>query len=102
MIRKAVEKKVVVDHTNFYDHFFVPNVECNVMITAARLPYFDGAYWSTAAEDVMQNIGKGSGGGPEKMVQKLITRRTLKSMGHGDLSADVTKDLMVMEKVGIS
>ncbi|CAA3002477.1 histone acetyltransferase HAC12-like isoform X2 [Olea europaea subsp. europaea] len=100
MIRKAVEKKVVVDHTNFYDHFFVPNVECNVMITAARLPYFDGAYWSTAAEDVMQNIGKGSGGGSEKMVQKLITRRTLKSMGHGDLSADVTKDLMVMEKVG--
>ncbi|CAI9763333.1 unnamed protein product [Fraxinus pennsylvanica] len=100
MIRKAVEKNIVVDHTNFYDHFFVPNVECNVKITAARLPYFDGAYWSTAAEDVMQNIEKGSGEGSEKMVQQLRRRRTLKSMGHSDLSADATKDLMVMEKLG--
>lgn len=36
--------------------FVVLNIERNVKLMAARLPYFDGAYWLGAADDVIQYI----------------------------------------------
>lgn len=74
MIKKALENNVVVDCTDFYNHFFVSRVECNVKTTAARLPYFDGAYWLDAAVDLIKKIEKGSGGQSGKMIAQQISR----------------------------
>nr|GMD58697.1 probable histone acetyltransferase HAC-like 1 isoform X1 [Ipomoea batatas] len=100
MLKKASKEDIVISFTNFYDHFFVPSAESNTKITAARLPYFDGDYWSGAAEDMMRNMDKdGKGGSPGK-VKKVVTKRSLKAMGYSVLSAEAAKDVIVMQKLG--
>ncbi|RAL40790.1 hypothetical protein DM860_008488 [Cuscuta australis] len=100
MLRKASKEDIVINFTNFYDHFFVPNVDSNFKISAARLPYFDGDYWSSAAEDTMRNLYKDGKGGSSSKVKKTITKRAFKAMGYSDLSAEAAKDVTVMQKLG--
>ncbi|KAL6551663.1 hypothetical protein OROGR_007817 [Orobanche gracilis] len=101
LLKKAKEENVVVEYTNFYDYFFVPSGECNSEITAARLPYFDGDYWSCAIEDMIRTIDKESEGVSEKRKLKIHTsKRALRAVGHNDLSVDKTKDILVMQKLG--
>nr|XP_043634708.1 histone acetyltransferase HAC1-like [Erigeron canadensis] len=97
MLKKASEDNVVVDHTNFYHQFFVPNEETNTKITAARLPYFDGDYWSGAAENIVRKleIEEKAGG----LQSKLPNKRILKSMGQ-DKHDIAMKDVLVMQKLG--
>lgn len=95
MLKKAATDGVVVDYTNLYDCFFVPT---NTKITAARLPYFEGDFWSGAAEDVVRKIEQEESGGG--LQRKLPTKRTLKAMGHDTPSSDATKDVLVMQKLG--
>jgi len=81
-----------------YDYFFLPTGNCESKVTAARLPYFDGDFWSGAAMDEASQIEQCTGGDREKML-KLIPKRSLKSMGNVNLSKGTAKDILVMQKV---
>ena len=96
MLKKAVEDDVVVDHTNLYNQFFVSSGQGNTKITAARLPYFDGDYWSGAAENIVRKLEvEESAGG---LQSKLPNKRILKAMGQDKVDVAM-KDVLVMQKV---
>ncbi|XP_071706322.1 histone acetyltransferase HAC12-like isoform X2 [Rutidosis leptorrhynchoides] len=97
MLKKASEDNVVVDHTNIYNQFFVPSGDDNTKITAARLPYFDGDYWSVAAENIVRKleVEEKAGG----LQSKLPNKRILKSMGQDKVDTAM-KDVLVMQKLG--
>lgn len=101
MLKKATEEKIVVNFTNLYEKFFVHTGECNTKVTAARLPYFEGDYWSSVVENMIQDIELESGGDPQKKVKKM-NRRSLKALGHINPSADDAKDILLMEEVSLS
>ncbi|XP_004304807.1 PREDICTED: histone acetyltransferase HAC12-like [Fragaria vesca subsp. vesca] len=94
MIKKASNEGIVVGTTNLYDRYFVPSStgECHSKVTAARLPHFDGDYWSTAAQDLIKEIGKEE--------ETKIRKRTLEAMGHTNDSYGSTKDILLMQKLG--
>ncbi|XVF23249.1 hypothetical protein REPUB_Repub13aG0020200 [Reevesia pubescens] len=103
MLRKASKENVVVDLTNLYDHFFVTTGECKAKVTAARLPYFDGDYWPGAAEDLINQMRQEEDGrklNKKGTTKKTITKRALKASGQSDLSANASKDLLLMHKLG--
>ncbi|WVZ09372.1 hypothetical protein V8G54_013902 [Vigna mungo] len=98
-LRKAVEQDIVVGLSNIYDYFFVPTGKRESKVTAARLPYFDGDFWSGAAMDKASEIEQQTGGNREK-IMKLIPSRSLKWMGCVNLSKGTAKDILVMQKLG--
>uniref|UniRef100_A0A7N0TWK9 histone acetyltransferase n=1 Tax=Kalanchoe fedtschenkoi TaxID=63787 RepID=A0A7N0TWK9_KALFE len=103
MLRKASKENIVVDLTNLYDHFFTSTGECKAKVTASRLPYFDGDYWPGAAEDMIYQIQQEEEGrklNKKGSIKKTITKRALKASGQLDLSANATKDLLLMHKLG--
>ncbi|CAE5967059.1 unnamed protein product [Arabidopsis arenosa] len=103
MLKKASKEKVVVECTNFYDHFFVQSGECRAKVTAARLPYFDGDYWPGAAEDLIDQMSQeedGKKSNRKLMPKKVISKRALKAVGQLDLSVNASKDLLLMHKLG--
>lgn len=97
MLKKAAEDNLVVHHTNLYNQFFVPSGEGNTKITAARLPYFEGDYWSGAAENIVRKLEleESSIGG---LQSKLPNKRILKAMGQDKVDVAM-KDVLVMQKV---
>lgn len=102
MLRKAAKESIVVEVTNFYDHFFVNTGECKAKITAARLPYFDGDYWPGAAEDMINQLRLEEDDRKQQKkgkIKKTITKRALKAAGHADLSGNASKDALLMHKV---
>jgi E1A/CREB-binding protein len=102
MLRKAAKENIVVDLTNLFDHFFVSSGECKAKVTAARLPYFDGDYWPGAAEDLIYQMRQEEDGKKQNKkgtTKKTITKRALKASGQSDLSANASKDLLLMHKV---
>ncbi|XP_039064043.1 histone acetyltransferase HAC12-like [Hibiscus syriacus] len=95
MLKKASKSGIVVDVTNFYDQLFSTG-KYNTKVTAAHLPYFDGDYWSGAANDVIKQIKKDS----KNMSMKTVSKRTLQAMGHTNPSGHGIKDLLLMQKLG--
>ncbi|XP_015075239.1 probable histone acetyltransferase HAC-like 1 [Solanum pennellii] len=93
MLKKASEEGIVVSHTNLYDQFF----GLSTRNSAAHLPYFNGDYWSGAAEEIIRNIEKENRADKAK---KLMTKSTLKAIGNDNVYADATKDILVMQKLG--
>ncbi|QCD89943.1 E1A/CREB-binding protein [Vigna unguiculata] len=98
-LRKAGEEDIVVGLSNIYDRFFLPTGKRESKVTASRLPYFDGDFWSGAAMDKAMQIEQHTGGNREKML-KLVPIRSLKSMGCVNLSKGTAKDILVMQKLG--
>lgn len=104
MLRKAAREDVVVDLTNFYDHFFVKNGECKAKVTAARLPYFEGDYWPGAAEDMINQLRQEEDGRKQQKkgkTKKTLTKRALKAAAQADLSSNASKDVLLMQKVNL-
>nr|GEW08538.1 histone acetyltransferase HAC1-like isoform X3 [Tanacetum cinerariifolium] len=58
MLKKASNEGIVVGRNNFYHQFFVPKRKEYIKIAAARLPYFDGAFWSGNAEALSNKLDK--------------------------------------------
>ncbi|CAA2968539.1 histone acetyltransferase HAC1-like isoform X1 [Olea europaea subsp. europaea] len=102
MLRKAAKENVVVNLTNLYDHFFVSTGECKAKVTAARLPYFDGDYWPGAAEDMIYQLQQEEDGRKQHKgaMKRTITKRALKASGQTDLSGNVSRDILLMHKLG--
>lgn len=99
MLRKGMDDDIILDFTNLYDSFFIASEDSNTKITAARLPYFDGDFWPSKAEEMIPKVDLESGGDFEKCVKKILRNRTLKAMGHKELTANAAKDILLMQKV---
>lgn len=99
MLRKAEHEKIVVNSTNLHDLYFMPSEQPNCKITAARVPYFDGDYWSGAVEGFLMNIEKEITKDSQLAMKKLVTNRTLRAMGCKNPSDESTKDILLMQKV---
>jgi E1A/CREB-binding protein len=99
MLTKASKENVVVGLTNIYDHFFVSTGNRHSKITTARLPYFDGDYWSGTAMTQAEDIEEKCGGEYEMTLNKVMKTRSLKAMGHINPSKGNAKDILVMHRV---
>ncbi|CAH8383079.1 unnamed protein product [Eruca vesicaria subsp. sativa] len=99
LLDKATEQRVVTSVTNLYDRFFVSAEESTCNITAARLPYFEGSFWSDNAEFLTQEIEKESEDELQKKV-KSLSRRALKGVkSKDDLDVDDAKNILMMQKL---
>ncbi|GLJ24283.1 hypothetical protein SUGI_0463290 [Cryptomeria japonica] len=103
MLRKASKEDIVVDVTNMYDYFFVSTGEQKAIITAARLPYFDGDYWPGAAEEMIMQIQREEADGHKyQKNKKNMTKRSLKAAAQTDFASNTSKDALLMKKLGDS
>ncbi|CAI9282513.1 unnamed protein product [Lactuca saligna] len=80
MLKKGVEDGVLMDYINLYNQFFIASGEGNTKITATHLPFFNGDYWSRAAENIVRKleVEETSACG---LQSKLPNKRILKAMG---------------------
>ncbi|KAG1334097.1 histone acetyltransferase HAC1 [Cocos nucifera] len=96
MIKKATKQKVVMEHSNIYDHFFVPASECKAKVTAVRLPYFDSDYWPGEAEMLLQ---KGDESVSRKKRTSAATKRVLRAFRR-DSPIGNPRDILLMHQLG--
>ncbi|GJV05613.1 zinc finger, TAZ-type containing protein [Tanacetum coccineum] len=94
MLKKASNEGIVVGQNNLYNQFFVPKREENIKITAACLPYFDGAFWLGNAEALSKKLEEKESLG--KLCSNSLNKRTLKALGRDN----PTKDVLVMQQLG--
>ncbi|TVU21217.1 hypothetical protein EJB05_30842 [Eragrostis curvula] len=101
MLQKATEEEIVVGLTNIYDHFFITTGECKAKVTATRLPYFDGDYWSRAAEDmIIQLRHEHVRNNIKCTTDNVTTKGGLNVTGHTDIIGNTSMDAMLMQKLG--
>nr|XP_010940016.1 histone acetyltransferase HAC1 [Elaeis guineensis]XP_019710712.1 histone acetyltransferase HAC1 [Elaeis guineensis] len=96
MIRKATKQNVVMEHSNLYDHFFVPAGECKAKVSAAHLPYFDSDYWPGEAEILLQREDESVS---QKKGTKAAIERALRA-ARRDSPIGNPKDILLMRQLG--
>ncbi|CAA7014927.1 unnamed protein product [Microthlaspi erraticum] len=100
LLDKAAEQRVATNVTNLYDRFFVSTEEsstCN--ISAARLPYLEGSFWSCNAELLVQEIEREGNKELEKKF-KSLSRRALKGTKSKDgVDVDDAKNILLIQKL---
>ncbi|KAK1438957.1 hypothetical protein QVD17_04770 [Tagetes erecta] len=92
MIRKAVKNGIVVDQTNLFNEFFIPTSN---KISASRLPYFDGDFWSKIAEDTSKKLDE-----EESSEGRSCIKSRPKRISGANSQEMPTKDDLVMHKLG--
>ncbi|KAL0731155.1 hypothetical protein Bca4012_027249 [Brassica carinata] len=99
LLDKATKQRVVTNVTDLYNRFFVSAEESTCSTIAARLPYFEGSFWSYNAEILTQEIEKDSKDELQKKV-KSLSRRALKGVkSKDDLDVDDAKNILMMQKL---
>ncbi|EOA34631.1 hypothetical protein CARUB_v10022194mg [Capsella rubella] len=102
MLKKAVEQGVVMNITNLHKRFFVQTEESTSNMTAARLPYFEGCFWSNHAECELQKIEKDKNNELPRML-KSLTKRKLKCLNYKTTGRCVdvvdVKNILLIQKL---
>ncbi|XP_057858460.2 histone acetyltransferase HAC12 isoform X2 [Cryptomeria japonica] len=102
MLHKARKEEIVVHVTNMYDYFFVSTGEQKAKVTAARLPYFNGDYFSDEAENVIISKLKEEEEHRQKYqnINKSTTKRSSRAAAQAECDSDSSKDSLLMKKLG--
>ncbi|KAK1325477.1 Histone acetyltransferase HAC12 [Acorus calamus] len=102
MLQKAAEEHIVVGTTNVYDRYFLSSDECKAKFSAARLPYFDGDYWQSALQDII-NLEKEKGE-KERIVRvpenSLRCYEAEQNLGNGNIQAILGKNIHFVRSNG--
>lgn len=101
MLDKAVQQRAVANVTNLHERFFAVKEKSTCYMTAARLPYFEGSFWSCKAEELIQEFEREDDNELAKKVKKL-SRKKLKGLSYdsnGCVDIDDAKNVLLMEKV---
>ncbi|KAL1207605.1 Histone acetyltransferase HAC2 [Cardamine amara subsp. amara] len=99
LLDKAVKQDVVVNVTNLHEQFFAGKDEYT--LTASRLPYFEGSFWSSRAELLIYDIESQGNNELPKMVRSL-SRKILKGLSYdssGCVDIDDAKNILLMRKL---
>lgn len=97
LLRRSKDYEIVADHVNVYDHFCMGEIER--MRSATDLPYFDGDYFTTAAEDALAEIDKGQEPSKIKSIRKSASSKRNLNVNSW-LKGDKERDAALMYKMG--
>ncbi|KAH9307668.1 hypothetical protein KI387_035579, partial [Taxus chinensis] len=102
MVRKAFEEEIVVYETNMYAYFLASAGERKAKVTAARLPFFDGDYFSDESVNVIipQLEQEEQDQQKHQKTKCSIAKRSSRAAPQAEFASSSSKDLLLMKKLG--